>query len=91
MNAQDRKRLEELGFSPEVIAKTAEVLRIWEVEELFVLCSYCGKPCITPEVRNRKYRRKKPPSELFWNTDILGFKDDDGGFICRVCDDAEFQ
>jgi hypothetical protein len=90
MNPQDRKRLEELQFSPEVIWKTEEVLRIWGVTELFVLCSWCGNPCINPEIRNRKYRRRKPPSELFWKL-ALGFRDDDGTIICRPCDDARFQ
>jgi len=90
MNVQDRKILESLNFPSEAIAKTEDVLRLWEVDELFVLCSYCGKHCINPKVRNRKLRRKKPPSELFRIAE-LGFDDRDGRFICWPCDEKQFQ
>jgi hypothetical protein len=48
MNTQERKRLEELRLSQEVIAKTEEVLRVWEIEESFLTCSQvpvgsCGR------------------------------------------------
>ncbi|MEO1618378.1 MAG: hypothetical protein AAFV88_21175 [Planctomycetota bacterium] len=90
MNAQDRKRLEELDFPSDDIAKTEEVLRIWGVDELFVLCFYCGKHCISPKVRNSKFRRCKPPSDLFRIAE-LGFNDRDGRVICWPCDEERFQ
>ena len=90
MNVQDRKRLEALNFPPEAIAKTEEVLNLWGVEELFVLCSYCGKHCINPKVRNSKFRRRKPPSDLFRIAE-LGFNDRHGQIICWPCDEQSFQ
>jgi hypothetical protein len=90
MTAQDRQRLVALGLSAEVIAKTEEVLRVWEVDVLFVTCSVCGKPCISPEVRKRQYRRKTPPAELFHKAP-LGFREDDGDIICWPCDDDRWQ
>lgn len=86
MNVEDRKRLEQARLSPEAIAKLDEVLRVWEVDRLFVTCGYCGTPCISPEVRKHKFRRKKPPSELFWKVP-LGFAEPDGDFICVPCYD----
>ena len=90
MTAQDRKMLEELRLSQEVIARTEEVLRVWEVEELFVVCSYCSKPCINPDVRRRQFRRKKPPADLFLKA-AIGFRDWEGRVICWACDEDEFQ
>jgi hypothetical protein len=90
MKPQDRKRLEELRLSPEVIAKTEDVLRVWEIEDLFVVCSFCGKPCINPKLRRKQYRRKKPPAELFEKIE-LGFEGHDGSIICWSCDNAQFQ
>jgi hypothetical protein len=90
MTTQDRKLLEGAGLSPEDIARTEEVLRIWEVETLFLRCSFCGKPCIVPEVRLRQFRRKKPPSVLFQKFPV-GYRDRDGDIICGPCDDAQWQ
>lgn len=90
MTAQDLKQLQRLGLSAEVIAKTEEVLRVWEVESLFVACSSCGQLCIHPDVRRRQYRRRKPPAELFDKTP-LGFRDEAGDIVCFPCDDAQWQ
>jgi hypothetical protein len=90
MTAQDRQRLEALGLSAEVIARAEEVLRVWEVETLFVTCSLCGQACISPDVRKRQYRRKTPPAELF-DKAPLGFRDDDCDIVCWPCDDARWQ
>jgi len=91
MNALHRKRLAGLGFSPEVVARTEEVLQLWEVEDLFAKCSYCGKDCYAPDLPRGKYRRKKLPAELFWNRELLGFRDREGAVICWWCDEIQFQ
>jgi hypothetical protein len=90
LTREDRKQLEASGLSPEVNARTEEVLRTWEVEALLLPCYRCGKPCISPEVQLRQYRHKKPPSELFQRFP-LGFRDDDGDIFCAPCDDARWQ
>lgn len=92
MNPRDRKRLEDLGFAPEVIAKTEEVLRVWEMEDLFTTCTYCHKSCYRPEiVSKRKYRRKKLPSELLLKRELLACRDSQGDVICWPCDDFQFE
>jgi hypothetical protein len=90
MNVQDRERLESLGFPLADIVKTEDVLNVWEVKQLFVLCAYCGMHCISPNVRNSKFRRKKPPSSLFQIAE-LGFNDKHGRIICWPCDEKRFQ
>lgn len=90
MTLEDRKRLEELRISPEAIAKAEEVLAFWGVDQLFVTCSSCGRPCYNPKVPRRKHRRKRLPSELFWDSNNLGFEDPEG-VICWACDEAGFQ
>jgi hypothetical protein len=91
MNPNDRKRLEALRFSPEVIAKTEEVLRVWGVEDLFATCSSCGKPCYGPDVPRRQYRRKKLPAELFWRRELFACRNSTGSVVCFPCDDFEFE
>jgi hypothetical protein len=88
---QDRKRLEQLGFAPEVIAKTEEVLKVWEVEELFVTCTYCGKPCFHPDLKRQRRHRKRLPADLFAKMEHVGFYDNQGEVICWPCDEREFQ
>jgi len=90
MNPQDRKRLEELRISAEAIAKAEAVLAFWGIDKLFVPCSFCGRLCYDPEVPRTKHRRKKLPSELFWDSNNLGFADPDG-VICWPCDEERFQ
>ena len=91
MNALHRKRLSDLGFSPEDIGRTEEVLRLWEVEDLFAKCSYCGKDCYHPDLPKGKYLRKKLPADLFWKRELLGFRDHAGEVICWWCDEMQFQ
>lgn len=91
MNPRDRKRLEDLRFSPEVIARTEETLRLWEIEDLFATCSRCGKPCYNPDLPKGKHLRKKLPVDLFLKRDLLGFRDRQGDVICWACDELEFQ
>lgn len=87
MQDRDFAKLQELGFSAEVISKTDEVLRIWEIDRLFVECSYCGKLCYNPELPGRRFKRKKLPSELFWNQDLLGWLDVYSNKpICEPCE-----
>lgn len=91
MNPNDRQKLEALRFSSEVITKTEEVLRFWEVQELFAKCSYCGKDCYNPDLPKGKHRRKKLPADLFLKPDLLGFRESLGKVICGPCDELEFQ
>ncbi len=91
MKAKDRKTLETLRFSPEVIAKTEEVLQLWEIEDLFATCSYCGRVCYNPDLPKGQHRRKKLPADLFWKRDLLGFRDTSGEVICWACDEEQFQ
>jgi len=91
MNPRDRKRLEDLRFSPEVIAKTEEVLSTWGVEELFAKCSFCGKVCFNPDLPRGKHLRKKLPSDLFLRRELVGFRYEDGSVICWPCDDFQFE
>jgi hypothetical protein len=91
MKPQDRKRLEDLRFPPDVIARAEEVLRVWEVEDLFAVCSSCGEPCYNPDLPGGKYRRKKLPADLFLKRDLLGFRDSTGAVICWPCDEFHFQ
>ena len=91
MNPQDRKRLEDLRFDPEVIARTEKVLRVWGEPELFAKCSYCGKVCYNPDLPRGQHLRKKLPADLFLKRDLGGFRDHAGEVICWPCDDFEFQ
>ena len=91
MNPHDRKRLEDLRFSPEVVAKTEEVLRVWGVEDVFAKCSYCGKHCFNPDLPRGKHLRKKLPADLFLRRELVGFRDEDGTIICWPCDDFRFE
>jgi hypothetical protein len=75
MKPEDRKMLEDFRFSPEVIAEAEEVLRPWEIEDLFATCSYCGKQCFNPGLPKGKRRRKKLPADLFAKRELLGFRD----------------
>lgn len=90
MTSWERTQLERFGLSVEAIAKTAEVLQVWEVEEILVTCSYCRKLCINPDVRKRQYRRKTPPTELFLKVPV-GFRDKVCAVICWPCDEDQFQ
>jgi hypothetical protein len=92
MNPQDLVRLKDLRFSSEVIDKTEEVLRLWEIENLFTVCSYCDKPCFVPEVANkRQFRRKKLPAELFLRRELISVRDELGDVVCIPCDDFNFE
>ncbi len=91
MNPHDRERLEALHFSVDVIERTEDVLRVWEFEDLFTRCSYCGQVCYNPDLSRRQYRRKKLPADLFLKRELLGFRDHEGGVICRACDEEQFQ
>jgi hypothetical protein len=91
MKPGDRKRLEDLHFSPEVVARTDDVLRLWDVEDLFAKCSYCGKPCFNPDLPRGKHLRKKLPADLFQRRELVGFRDESGEVICRPCDDFQFE
>ncbi len=92
MTAQDRTRLESLGFSTDTIARTEDVMRVWEMEDLFTTCEYCHKTCYRPEAcSKRQYRRKKLPAELFLKRELLGFRDSEGAVICWPCDEFQFQ
>jgi hypothetical protein len=91
MKANDHKRLEDLRFSPEVIAKTEAVLRLWAIEDLFATCSHCGRDCYNPDLPKGQHRRKKLPADLFWKRDLLGFRGTSGQVICWACDEEEFQ
>lgn len=92
MIPQDRARLVTLGYTPEVIARTEEVLRVWEVEVLFTTCAWCKKPCFVPELCTRQTkRRKKLPADLFLNRRLLSVRDRDGEPRCQPCDDWQFE
>jgi hypothetical protein len=91
LNPQYRKRLEDLRFAPEVIARTEEVLRVWGEPELFATCSYCGKVCFHPDLPPGKHLRKKLPADLFLKREMVGFRDRAGEVICGPCDDFQFE
>lgn len=92
MHPQDRARLVTLGFSPEVVARTEEVLRVWEVEILFTTCTYCRKPCFVPELCTRQTkRRKKLPADLFLKRHLVSRRDRDGDPRCYPCEDWQHE
>lgn len=91
MNPSDRKRLVDLRFSADAIARTEEVLRLWGVEDLFATCSYCRKPCYNPDLPRGKFHRKKLPAEMFWRRELIGFRDELGDIVCWPCDDFQFE
>jgi hypothetical protein len=91
VNPQDRKRLEDLRFAPEVIARTEEVLRVWGEPALFATCSYCGKVCLHPDLPRGKHLRKKLPADLYLKRELIGFRDHAGEVICLPCDDFQFE
>jgi hypothetical protein len=92
MNPQDRARLVTLGYSAEVIAKTEEVLRVWEVSQLFTTCSMCHEPCFVPELSVRRtHRRKKLPADLLLKRHLLSIRDREGNPRCHPCDDWKFE
>lgn len=87
MKPQDRKMLESLRISQEVIEKAEAVLKLWGIEELFTVCSFCGKPCYRPEVPRGRVHRKKLPAELFYKREVRSFREDDGTAICEPCEE----
>ncbi|QDU18993.1 hypothetical protein [Urbifossiella limnaea] len=91
MDSRDRKRLEELKFSAEVIAKTEAVLSLWGVDELFARCTYCKKICFSPYLPKGKHMRKKLPADLFLRRELVGFRDESGEVICWPCDEFQFE
>ncbi len=92
MNPQDRARLVSLGYSAEVIARTEEVLKVWEVDVLFTTCAWCRKPCFVPELCDRsKRKRKKLPADLFLKRHLLSVRDRDKEPRCVPCDDYVFE
>lgn len=92
MNPNDRKRLEDLKFSAEVIARTEEVLRLWEIENLFAVCVDCGKPCYNPDLPRGKFRRKKLPADLFQRRELWSYrKKRTDEIVCWPCDEIRFQ
>ncbi len=90
MTEQERKYLEAAGLSADIIAKTEEVLQVWEIELLLVICAFCDRLCLNPLISKRQYRRKTPPSELFLKL-RLGLPDKFDGIICLPCDNARWQ
>lgn len=90
MNGDDRKRLEALGFSPEVVEKAATVLTAWGVDRLFATCVDCGGPCYHPDLPRRK-DRKKLPADLFHRRELRGTRSRAGEILCHPCDDERFQ
>ncbi len=86
MHSRDLALLQQLGFSAEVIAKTDSVLQAWEIDRLFVECSYCGKACYNPDLPGGRFKRLKLPSELFWNQELLTWWDRDDKPICETCE-----
>ena len=90
MNADDHQRLIDLGFMPEVVARTEEVLGVWGIERLFATCCHCGKPCLDPDLPRRR-DRKKLPADLFHRYELCGTRDKRGRVACLPCDDFEFE
>jgi hypothetical protein len=91
VKADDHKRLQDLRFTPDVIARTEEVLRVWGEPELFSTCSYCGKICFHPDLPGGKHLRKKLPADLRLRQELVGFRDRAGAVICWPCDDFQFE
>lgn len=90
MHTDDRKRLEALGFSSEVIERTEAVLAAWGVERLFATCADCGGTCLDPELPRRK-NRKKLPADLFHRRALRSYRNRGGEILCDPCDDIRFQ
>lgn len=89
MSPDDRKTLEALGVSAEVIERADEVLRFWGAERLFARCADCGGWCLDPDLPRRK-NRKKLPADLFHRRPLLSVRTRDGEVRCIVCDDIRF-
>lgn len=89
MNAEERKRLEALGFTSEVIERADAVLAAWGEDRLFATCVDCGGACLVPELPRRK-NRKKLPADLFYRRALLSRRDPHDGVLCMVCDDIRF-
>lgn len=91
LSAEDRRRLQDLGFKDDVIEKTDEVMTLWDVDCLFVKCSYCNKYCYNPNLPKGKHLRKKLPAALFWRYELCSVAEADGEPTCLPCDDFNFE
>jgi hypothetical protein len=91
VNAEERQRLIELGFSPEVVARTEQVLAAWGVARLFATCCHCHEPCIDPDLPRGKRNRLKLPADLFHRREIVGCRDGHGRVACIPCEHFEFE
>lgn len=91
MNPEERQRLVDLGFSPEVIARTEKVLVAWGVTRLFDTCCHCRELCIDPDLPRGKRNRLKLPADLFHRREIVGCRDGHGRVACIPCENFEFE
>ena len=91
MNSDDRQRLLDLRFPPEVVARAEQVLATWGVERLFATCCHCHQPCIDPDLPRGKRNRLKLPADLFHRREIVGCRDTRGRVACIPCEHFEFE